>query len=205
MALESLFDAVMAFRAVHSGTALDYLLGASQVIGVLLLFTAYREFACGFPAVLQSAASIAYSRRNCRHSVAFPARPASIHNRFFSLCRGCPSHCQRSNRAPPVLFDHPGHCRLPDMGHTRLRTQYLLADVDDRCQWQWRRRGSYGGYQPGRPDGCSVRLGAVRRSGAVPQPRPRGRAGHRCLAVSLSRVSRMPRSRISTWTASMTP
>ncbi|MCB1703615.1 MAG: hypothetical protein KDI17_02075 [Halioglobus sp.] len=48
--------ALMAFRAIRSGTALDYLLGASQVIGVLLLFTAYREVAC----YLLLASAIAY-------------------------------------------------------------------------------------------------------------------------------------------------
>ena len=38
--------ALMAFRAIRSGTALDYLLGTTQGIGVLLLFTRYRELAC---------------------------------------------------------------------------------------------------------------------------------------------------------------
>lgn len=38
--------ALMAFRAIRSGTALDYLLGATQCIGVLLLFTRCRELAC---------------------------------------------------------------------------------------------------------------------------------------------------------------
>jgi thiosulfate reductase cytochrome b subunit len=36
---------LMAFRAFRSGSALDYVLGAVQCIGVLLLFTVYHEFA----------------------------------------------------------------------------------------------------------------------------------------------------------------
>ena len=37
---------LMAFRAFRSGSALDYVLGAAQCIGVVLLFTAYHELAC---------------------------------------------------------------------------------------------------------------------------------------------------------------
>lgn len=37
--------ALMAYRAFRSGSAVDYLLGATQCLGVVLLFTVYREFA----------------------------------------------------------------------------------------------------------------------------------------------------------------
>lgn len=36
---------LMAFRAFRSGTAMDYGLSAAQCLGLLLLFTQYREFA----------------------------------------------------------------------------------------------------------------------------------------------------------------
>jgi hypothetical protein len=39
---------LMAFRAFRSGSAADYLLGASQIIGVLLLLSPYRQFALYF-------------------------------------------------------------------------------------------------------------------------------------------------------------
>lgn len=38
--------ALMAVRAVRSGSVLDYLLAATQCIGLVLLFSAYREIAC---------------------------------------------------------------------------------------------------------------------------------------------------------------
>ena len=36
---------LMAFRAFRSGSAMDYLLSAAQCVGLLLLFTQYREYA----------------------------------------------------------------------------------------------------------------------------------------------------------------
>jgi hypothetical protein len=39
--------ALMALRAFRSGSALDYLLAASQSVGVIMLFSAYRELASG--------------------------------------------------------------------------------------------------------------------------------------------------------------
>ena len=36
---------LMAFRAFRSGSAMDYLLSAAQCVGLLMLFTQYREFA----------------------------------------------------------------------------------------------------------------------------------------------------------------
>lgn len=36
---------LMAFRAFRSGSAMDYLLGATQCAGVLLLLSSYRQFA----------------------------------------------------------------------------------------------------------------------------------------------------------------
>lgn len=38
--------ALMAFRAFRSGSATDYLLSATQVVGVLLLLSPWRELAC---------------------------------------------------------------------------------------------------------------------------------------------------------------
>jgi hypothetical protein len=39
---------LMAFRALRSGSASDYLLAATQCIGVLLLLSTYRQFALYF-------------------------------------------------------------------------------------------------------------------------------------------------------------
>ena len=36
---------LMAFRAIRSGSATDYLLGATQCVGLLLLLSNYRQFA----------------------------------------------------------------------------------------------------------------------------------------------------------------